>query len=320
MAPPQTARRAPIATRGAKARIARERITSDTFAAYCEDIAPFPLLSRDEEKALGWALIAGRVDIGPMTPAAWAAREKLTQCNLRLVIAIAAVYADQGVPFMDIIGAGNIGLIRAVDKYVPGRARFGTHAAWWIREACSRYVMATGPIIHLPRAVMTARHRLHKVEREAQADGAILDDDQVASATALTPAQVKRARTAQEHVLSLDAQLETTWPGRDGELVTLADTLADTKRKPVDDNAADTIAYRDLYQKLATVLTAKERLVVAYRFGLGELGGVTMTHPEIGKRLGMNRESVRQVEIAALAKLRVAYTDPDAMLQGLLFA
>lgn len=311
-------RAAPINVRGAKQRIAAERRANPTFNAYLIEIEQtYPLLDGREERECGRVLIAGRAPIGPITPAAQTARDRLICCNLRLVVSIAAVYADQGVPLPDIVSAGVLGLIRAVDKYQPrGNVRFGTHATWWIRESCSRYVIDRGPLIRLPRNVATNRRRIHKIERVAECDGQLLDTAEMAAAAALTPAQVQRARAAADTVLSLDAEI--CGGKEDGETTTLGETLADESAQPLDALAAARADQDELYRKLATILSPRERLVIAMRYGLGTLGGVEMGHAEIGRKLAMNRETVRQVELGALAKLRHAY-DAGAEQLPLLF-
>jgi len=319
---PDTQRSIQINTRAAKPRIQYERKTNPTFADYLKSIEPFPGLDRDEERRLGHLLIAGRAPIGPMTYEAWDAREILIVSNLRLVVAVAAIYADQGVPLLDIVGQGNLGLIRAVDKYIPGRARFGTHATWWIREACSRYVISQASLIHLPRNVVTARHRIHKIERECAVDGVTLGNEAMAKRAAMTPSQVKRARATQEHVVSLDQQIAKSVHVKDGETITLMDTLADERAATAETHATRHSVRDELRHKLATVLSSRERNVLALRYGLGERGGETMTLKQTGAALRMSHEYVRTTEIAALAKLRASYdadNNPNALRQAFLF-
>ncbi len=326
-APAGTPRRpAPLRTEGARWRITQARRTDPAFATYYAEIDRYPLLDAEEERTLGRALVAGRVAVGqygPMTRAAWRAREQLTHGNLRLVVAVAACYAGQGVPLADIVGAGNIGLLRAVDKYDPDRpARFGTHATWWIREACSRYVIDHCNTIRLPRNVMQARHKIHRIEQNitqteqnstqteqtGDAQSARLDDIAMAQRATLSPRQVRRARAAEIQTLSLDVALPQTQTARDGEPVTLADRLPSAPDAPtVEERATAACAQDELYRTMATALTDRERLALALAYGLGARGGVTMTNSQIGRVLGVSREKARQIVLTATRTLQERY-------------
>jgi RNA polymerase primary sigma factor len=327
-------RASPIDTRGARQRLQRERRADPSLDTYLTAIAGYPLLEREEERALGETLRAGRVPIGPMTPAAHAARERLICSHLRLVASIAACYTDQGVPLWDIISAGTIGLIRAVDRYDPGRARFGTHAMWWIAEACGKAVIHDSAAIHIPRYLATNMRRLSRAARRLETSGTIFPAaDLLAHETAMTPAQVMAARRAQAMtVLSLDSPLTTRatfaghpvgQDGQDGQdgsepAATLGALIADDRATPVDTQAAVAVDTADLYRKLATVLPPRERVVLALRYGLGSLGGVTLTYTAIGQRLDITADAVRALEVRALHKLRTAYEqdrDPQAIAQ-----
>lgn len=310
----------PINTRAARARVQRERHRDASFATYLREIEAHPLLDAQQERTLGRALRAGAPASGcegPTTHDALQARERLIVCNLRLVVAIAACYADQGLPLLDVVQAGNIGLIRAVDKYQPGRARFSTHAAWWIREACSRYVMAHASLIYLPRGVIERRKRIHRVTGAAQLDGVSLDVSETAEAAALTPQQVKKALAAQERVASLEATVTTS----ESETITLGDTLADEGSEPLDVRVARDDAADQLYRKMATVLSERERIVLGMRFGLGALEGKTYAYPAVAAAIGVNRETVRTIEQRAIEKLRESYDadeHPERLRQALL--
>lgn len=284
-------RRAVDIQAGARQRLARERRADPSLATYLASIAGYPLLSRADEIRLSDAIRAGG-------NAAATARTALAEGNVRLVPLIAACYAGQGVPLLDIIMAGNEGLMRAVGKYDGRRAKFSVHATWWIREACGRFVLSQCSDTHVSRHTLEQRRLLHRLERG--------DTSASASVAALTPAQVARANAVQERATSLDRRLARTHTAKDGEPVTLLDVLPMPDDAPtVEALGVQAATNSDLYRKLA-LLTDRERLVLALHFGLGEIPAPRSLR-QIAAHLNTNQEKVRQIELTAVAKLRGAY-------------
>lgn len=265
--------------------------SEDAFQSYLHDIRGLSLLSHEEE-----IILAKRSQAGDSR-----ARRRLIEANLRLVIAIARRYTNSGVPLIDLIQEGNLGLMRAAEKFDWRRGcHFGTYATWWIRQAISRAAGEQSRLIHLPEHVAT---RLRKVRRVAsqlsQENGGDPLTEQIAEAAGMPTEEVDDLLHVTEQPVSLDAPADT-----DNRL-SLADTLEDPGIQAPADIASQHLLGEELHRALSS-LTARERSVVILRYGIGD--GRSRTLLEVGKELGISRERVRQLEMVALAKLRTAST------------
>jgi RNA polymerase primary sigma factor len=263
--------------------------TEDAFQSYLHDIRGLSLLSHEEE-----LILAKRSAIGDVR-----ARRRLIEANLRLVIAIARRYTNSGVPLIDLIQEGNLGLMRASEKFDWRRGcHFGTYATWWIRQAISRAAGEQSRLIHLPEHVAT---RLRKVRRIAsqlsQENGGDPLPDQIAEAAAMPVDEVDDLLHVTEQPISLDA------PADVDNRLSLSDTLEDPGIQAPADIASQHLLGEELHRALSQ-LTSRERSVVILRYGIGD--GRSRTLLEVGKELGISRERVRQLEMVALAKLRSA--------------
>jgi RNA polymerase primary sigma factor len=263
--------------------------SEDAFQSYLHDIRGLSLLSHEEE-----IILAKRGQAGDTR-----ARRRLIEANLRLVIAIARRYTNSGVPLIDLIQEGNLGLMRAAEKFDWRRGcHFGTYATWWIRQAISRAAGEQSRLIHLPEHVAT---RLRKVRRVAsqlsQENGGDPLTDQIAEAAGMPAEEVDDLLHVTEQPVSLDAPADT-----DNRL-SLADTLEDPGIQAPADIASRHLLGEELHRALSQ-LTPRERSVVILRYGIGD--GRSRTLLEVGKELGISRERVRQLEMVALAKLRTA--------------
>ncbi|HTI14702.1 MAG TPA: sigma-70 family RNA polymerase sigma factor [Dictyobacter sp.] len=261
--------------------------SEDAFQSYLRDIRKFGLLSHDEEVDL-----ARRAATGDEL-----ARRKLVESNLRLVIAIARRYTSTGVPLIDLIQEGNLGLMRAAEKFDYQRGcHFGTYATWWIRQAVSRAAGEQSRMIHLPEHVAT---RLRKVRRIAaqlsQENGLDPLPEQIAAACNIDVNEVVDLLGVIEQPVSLDAPVD------DESRYSLADSLEDFNTPAPADTASQHLLGEELHRALA-LLTPRERAVVMLRYGIGD--GRSRTLLEVGKELGISRERVRQLEVVALMKLR----------------
>jgi RNA polymerase primary sigma factor len=263
--------------------------SEDAFQSYLRDIRERGLLrlTHDEEIDLAQRAAAGNE----------LARRKLIESNLRLVIAIARRYTSSGVPLVDLIQEGNLGLMRAAEKFdYRYGCHFGTYATWWIRQAVSRAAGDQSRLIHLPEHVAS---RLHKVKRVAtqlsQEHGLEPLPEHIAEVCTLTLDEVKRLLALIEQPVSLDAPVDDETRG------SLADTLEDYAAPALAETASQNLLGEELHQAL-TVLTPRERVVITLRFGIGD--GRSRTLLEVGKALGISRERVRQLEVAALKKIR----------------
>ena len=225
------------------------------------------------------------------------------------MISIARRYTNSGVPLIDLIQEGNLGLMRAAEKFDWQRGcHFGTYATWWIRQAISRAAGEQSRLIHLPEHVAT---RLRKVRRIAsqlsQENGGDPLPEQIADAAGMPMEEVDDLLHITEQPVSLDAPSDTE------NRLALADTLEDPGVQTPADIASQHLLGEELHRALSQ-LTAREKSVVVLRYGIGD--GRSRTLLEVGKELGISRERVRQLEMVALAKLRSAsatYTLREAM-------
>jgi len=265
--------------------------TRDTSRAnlgvYLKEISAIPLLTREEEADLARRARAGDD----------AAKARLVESNLRLVVQVARRYLNRGLPLPDLIEEGNLGLLRAVEKFDPERGlRFSTYGVWWIRQAIVRALANQARTIRIPVHVGLLLARYQREHRRLQQElGRMPTPEEMAKALKTTLEQIEELEEVrQQQTLSL----ETPVGHEQGRL---ADVVADPASDP---SAVITELFRareDLVSVLDD-LAANERTVLRRRFGLE--GGTPETLEAIGKSLGLTRERVRQIEGAGLRKLR----------------
>ncbi len=261
---------------------------SDAVMTYLREIGRVPMITHDREIEL-----AKRIEMGDRE-----AMKQFILANLRLVVSIAKRYVGRGLTLLDLIQEGNIGLIRAVQRYDWRRGhRFSTHATWWIRQAISRAVADKGRTIRLPVYVNTALNRIRRErQRLMQELGREPTEEELAAATGLDPIRMVELQSAPGAPVSLEL------PVGEDEEQELGDVLADTDSASPEDLATTQTLKDEVQRVLESVLTPRERLVLQLRFGLGN----SQAHPleQVGRELGITRERVRQIEAGALAKLR----------------
>jgi len=264
------------------------RHTGDSaFHLYVREIGETKLLTPKEEVDL-----ARRIQRGDPK-----AREHMIKANLRLVVKIARDYEGYGLPLLDLINEGNIGLMRAVEKFDPKKgAKLSTYAAWWIKQSIRRAlsdqsktiripVHATDKLLHIRRAAVKLEEELGR-EPTAEEIGVELD---------ISAKQVRELQTAAIRPASLDAPLG------DDETSRIADIIADERAStPYEDLEEKTNA--DLVRKVIGILDPREMTILRYRFGLD--GGGEKTLEEVGEKFGVTRERIRQIQNVALKKLR----------------
>jgi RNA polymerase primary sigma factor len=253
----------------------------DGLAAYMNELGRHPLLDPDEELRLAWAVRAGDRR----------AAVRLAEANLRLVVAIARRYASCGVPFLDLVQEGNIGLLQAVDGFDPARGcRFSTYAYWCIRHAVRHAAAEQGRLIRVPPATAEAMDRLRRAtDRLAQVLGREPAAGELAEELGTTLERVNRLSRLARPALPLDGLEPDQRGGSPADEVVLAALRV------------------DLYSMVAR-LNARERRVLRLRFGL--VDGRRRSLEEIGRRLGLSRERIRQIEKGALVRLRQATDAP----------
>jgi RNA polymerase primary sigma factor len=262
----------------------------DGLNAYLQEINATPLLTADEEV---W--LAQRIEDGDQ-----AAQQQMVEANLRLVVSIAKGFAGRGLPLPDLIQEGNLGLMRAVEKFDHRRGfRFSTYATWWIRQACGRGLSNQGRAIRLPVHVVEKLPPLLRLRDELDSQlGREPTVRELAQAAYLTSAQVQQLLTVAQRPVSLDA------PVSEDEVDAFGDLMVDPTAVAPDDATAAAIGLAELEDELLAVLTPREVQVLRLRFGLGD--DQPRTLDQVGAVVGLTRERVRQIEQAALSKLRRA--------------
>jgi RNA polymerase primary sigma factor len=272
----------------AKAAERGEAAEVDAITAYLREIGRVPMLSHAQEIDLAKRIEAGDKD----------AVQQFVLANLRLVVSIAKRYVGRGLSLLDLIQEGNIGLMRAVQRYDWRRGhRFSTHATWWIRQAISRAVADKGRAIRLPVYVNTALNRVRRErQRLVQELGRDPTEQELADALGMEVERLHELEAAPGTPISLEL------PVGEDEEQELGDVLADEASTSPEEAATTRTMKQEVQEVLEDVLTPRERLVLQLRFGLGN--GHTFPLEQVGRQLGITRERVRQIEAGALAKLR----------------
>lgn len=254
---------------------------------YLKEIGEYPLLSKEEEIKIAEKAANGSIK----------AREKLINCNLRLVVYIAKKYEGKGLSFLDLIQEGNLGLIKAVEKfdYTKGY-KFSTYATYWIKQSISKAIMEQSRNIRIPINIIERISAIRKAEKDyQQAFEKTPSQEEIAAILKLDIKKVKEAYDWMNDTTSLDISI-----GED-EDVTIGSFVEDESVKESFDVINDENQYNGLYDILNT-LTDKEKMVIFRRFGLNRERAETLE--EIGKSMKLSRERIRQIEADALRKMR----------------
>jgi RNA polymerase primary sigma factor len=259
----------------------------DPVRIYLKEIGRVALLKAEEEVALAKAIEAGDEEAG----------HRLAEANLRLVVSIAKKYTARGVSFLDLIQEGNLGLLRAVEKFDYHRGyKFSTYAYWWIRQAITRALADKARTIRIPVHMIEIINRLARVSwRLAQELEREPTDEEIADEMALTPEKVRQIVKLSQVPLSLETPIGEEDDAHLGDFVEDKEATS-----PVD--AAVLRVLRIEVEDILNTLTARERRVLQLRFGLTDARERTLE--EVGQRLGLTRERIRQIEAKALCKLR----------------
>ncbi len=285
----------------------------DTIGLYLKEIGKVPLLTAEEEVELAKRMEAGksakkklmengldvkeRVALKAIVEDGWAAREHLVRANSRLVISVAKKYIGRGVPFLDLIQEGNIGLIRAANKfdYTMGN-KFSTYATWWIRQAVTRAIADQSRTIRIPvhmgdqiNKLLRATHRL------TQELGRNPSAEELANELSIPTQKVEEMLKVARRPLSLEMPID-----EDGSSE-LGDFIEDEEITAPDDVVSSSML-RELLQDVLQDLPPREVRILQMRYGL--VDGETYTLEEVGQKLGVTRERIRQIEVQALSRLR----------------
>ncbi len=289
--------------------------SDDTVSLYFRDVRPIPLLSRDEEVELAKRIERGEkakqrlAKLGDELEFAERARleaevqqgqeafQELVQANFRLVISIAKKYMGHGVPMLDLIQEGNLGLIRAAEKFDYRKGyKFSTYATWWIRQAVTRALADQGRTIRIPVHMKDRIQRLSRLSHELEMElGRRPTPEEIADEVDLSLSQVKLALDAARQPLSLEK------PVGDEEDSELGDFI-EGEDLPDPSEEVDLTLLSEEIEDLLSSLTPREARILTMRYGLS--GGREYTLKEVGQKFGLTRERIRQIEQEALRKLR----------------
>ena len=261
---------------------------SDSLRAYLREISAQPLLNHEQEIAL-----AKRIEQGDM-----GALQQMVRHNLRLVVSVAKRYVGRGLTLLDLVQEGNIGLMRAAQKYKWQTGfRFSTYATWWIRQAITRAIADQGRTIRLPVHMGEAVSRLHRtVQTLSQRLGRRPTIEEIAQETGLAEERVEIMLRMSQQTLSLDVPISSD------EDVTLGDVIGNKVEGENPETEVSAGLLREEVAEALETLAPRERLVLDLRFGLTKPRQHTLA--EVGSQLGISRERVRQIERTALRKLR----------------
>jgi len=285
----------------------------DSISLYLKEIGRVPLLTAEEEVDLAMRMEAGRDSRQTLSEGTddWEEREKLLwlvrdgqsatehliKANSRLVVSVAKKYVGRGVPFLDLIQEGNIGLIRAVKKFDYRRGyKFSTYATWWIRQAVTRAIADQGRTIRVPVHMYEQINRLTRTSRQlVQELGRDPTTEEIAEGLGVTARKVEHIMRVSQRPLSLEM------PVGEEEDSYLGDFIEDEDADSPQDSAGQQLL-REVIDEIFSSLTPREVRILQLRFGL--VDGYCYTLEEVGKKFGVTRERIRQIEAQALSRLR----------------
>lgn len=287
--------------------------TNDTIGLYLKEVSRVPLLNAEEEVTLAQRIERGRLsreelakgnvssrrrmELRKLIEDGWTAREHLITANSRLVISVAKKYMGRGVPFLDLIQEGNIGLIRATKKFDYRRGhKFSTYATWWIRQAVTRAIADQGRTIRVPVHMGDQINKLLRVQHQlTQRLGREPSVEELADSLMVPPKKVENMIQVARRPLSLET------PTDDEEDSVLGDFIEDDQAPPPDESATYNLL-REHIEDVLNSLPPREVRILQLRYGL--LDGQAYTLEEVGRKMGVTRERVRQIEAQALSRLR----------------
>ena len=275
---------------------------SDTgIKIYLREIGQIPLLTIQEEIDLAAKIKKGDKE----------ARAKMIRANLRLVVKIAHDYANLGLPLLDLISEGNIGLMKAVERFDPAKGgKLSTYAAWWIKQSIKRALANQSKTIRLPVHLVDKISKMRRVALQMSEElGREPTDDELAEEVGLSSSKVSQLKTVSIRPASLDAPISEDDTTEFGEIVGDLEALTPFEQLR-DQNLRDEVG------ELLAVLDEREKKIIFSRFGLD--GGKAKTLEEVGKKFGVTRERIRQLQNIALMKLRRALQKKEKPIQHLL--
>lgn len=272
---------------------------TDPVRLYLRECGTTPLLTSEQEMSLAQTIEIGKMPgaTAEQKEAAAIAKQEMANANLRLVVSIAKKYPGRGMPFLDLIQEGNMGLLKAVDKfdYTKGY-KFSTYATWWIRQAITRSIADQARTIRVPVHMVETINKMNRVGRRfLQEHGREATNEELAKEMETSVEKIREAKKAAQDPISLET------PIGEKEDSHLGDFIEDQKTASPEDEAAATMR-REQIHKLLDTLTEREKGVIELRYGIDD--GTQRTLEEVGKHFGVTRERIRQIEGKALKKLK----------------
>lgn len=267
----------------------KDRSPENPIRTYFDEISRVPLLTKDEEVEL-----AKRVEAGDKE-----AKKKLAEANLRLVVSIAKKYRGCGLPFLDLIQEGNLGLMKAIEKFDWRRGyKFSTYATWWIRQAILRAITNRSRTIRVPTHINELIRKIYEAERDhLKEHGTAPTLGELADELSTTPENIIKAKRTAQYTASLDTPI-----GYEEEGSVLGDFVEDEEAASPTKETFKELLQQELRGALKEKLTARERRVLELRYGLDD--NQPRTLDQVGEIFGISRERVRQIQKEAVEKLR----------------
>ncbi len=269
--------------------LARPSRSDNPIRTYFGEISRVPLLTREDEVRL-----AKRIEAGDKR-----AKEELAEANLRLVVSIAKKYRGCGLPFLDLIQEGNLGLMKAIEKFDYTRGyKFSTYATWWIRQAILRAITNRSRTIRVPTHINELIRKIYQVERtHLKETGELPSLEELADELETTLENVVKAKKTAQSLTSLDMPI-----GYDDDGSVLGDFIEDATVESPERETFEHLLVQELEKALDERLTERERKILELRYGLNDYQPKTLD--EVGEVFGISRERVRQIQKEALAKLQ----------------